>query len=99
MPASIPPTEAAAPAAPRRTLRLAGVAAYALLSAAYLTWRAVFTVNPDAPAYAWAFWAFEAYGVLTAVVFFATVADRARRPPRSRASRRHRISPTKPFSK
>jgi cellulose synthase/poly-beta-1,6-N-acetylglucosamine synthase-like glycosyltransferase len=63
--------------------RLLGLIAFLAVSLAYLAWRALHTINLEAPAYSWAFWAAEAFSVFSGAAFYATVLDRTRRraPP------------------
>ncbi|HZA51916.1 MAG TPA: cellulose synthase catalytic subunit, partial [Myxococcaceae bacterium] len=65
------------------TRRRFGFALYMALTTAYLAWRALFSINPEAPAYAWSFFALEVYACLFSIVFYATILDRTRRasPP------------------
>jgi cellulose synthase (UDP-forming) len=61
--------------------RRVGFAAYLVLTGAYLGWRAVFSINPDAPVYAWTFFALEVYACICSVAFYATILERTRRAP------------------
>jgi cellulose synthase (UDP-forming) len=63
----------------RRFLRQAGLLAYVAIGAAYFAWRAICTINPQAPTYSWAFWALEVYGAFCGAAFYATVLERTRR--------------------
>jgi cellulose synthase (UDP-forming) len=65
------------------TRRRVGFAAYLALTTAYLGWRALFSINPDAPAYAWSFFALEVYACICSIAFYATILERRRRasPP------------------
>jgi cellulose synthase (UDP-forming) len=56
-------------------------ALYVVVSVAYLIWRALFTLNPDAIAYAWAFLGLETWATLCSMAFYATILERRVRPP------------------
>lgn len=43
---------------------------YAALTVAYLSWRLLWSLNPDAPVYSWAFLALETYAVFASLCFY-----------------------------
>ena len=63
--------------------RTAAFAIFVTAAVAYLGWRVVFTLNPDAPIYSWGFFVLETYATTSAITFFAITLRRADRiPPR-----------------
>ncbi len=46
-----------------------------LVGVTYLTWRAMYTINPDAPVLSWSLWAFETYAVLGLTLFTFSLWD------------------------
>jgi cellulose synthase (UDP-forming) len=66
----------------RGTLARARLGVYLALSLAYLGWRALFTINPAAPVYAWSFLLLETYAVVCALSFYlVTLAPLRSSPP------------------
>ena len=50
---------------------------FTAVSLAYLVWRALFSINPDAPIYSWVFLALETYAVLCSLTFYLITVRRA----------------------
>lgn len=71
--------------------------AASLVGAGYLAWRAGWTLNPDAWAFSVLLWAAEAFGWLSAVLFFFTVwkVEHPEPPPAPRGLRVDVLVPTK----
>lgn len=60
----------------RGSARTWGFVAYVTMTAAYLTWRGLFSINEASPIYAWAFFTLEVYASLCSMAFYATILHR-----------------------
>jgi cellulose synthase/poly-beta-1,6-N-acetylglucosamine synthase-like glycosyltransferase len=82
-----PVTEPTTATASGSVLARARLGIYVALSLAYLGWRALFTINPAAPLYAWLFLLLEAYAVTCALSFYVvTLAPARASAPSARTS-------------
>jgi cellulose synthase (UDP-forming) len=63
-------------------LRAAVLLLFVVASVAYLVWRVVFTLNPEAPVYSWVFLGLETYALLSALAFYSITLRRADPTPR-----------------
>ncbi len=70
--------------------RRVALALFALASLAYLAWRAAGTITPGARAWAWTFWALEAYAAWSSFAFYLIVLHR-RDPEPSAPARSYRV--------
>src|SRR6266571_8914551 len=62
---------------PPQRWKAAVLGAYVAAALGYLGWRVVFTMNPDAPVYSWAFLVLESYSALCAIIFYVVTWRRA----------------------
>lgn len=66
----------------RPTARLLAFGLFVAASAAYLGWRVLYSLNPEAPVYSWVFLSLESYAVLCALSFYLVTIRRDDPEPR-----------------